>query len=468
MTVRETWDRLAAWSQRASIAVLVAIGLSLILFVRAPQVQHGDRVVLTMWQVRGAEEVDPPVPQWFNEDQDAIFVHAVGLPFLEIEQKFLTAAVGNVPPDLFEYFGSVAQWSTRGALMPLDEFMERDGFDRSAIFPALWEEMMWDGRTYAVPTGSANEAFYWNKDHFREAGLDPEKPPATWAELEEYAVRLTTYDDRGNIQRAGYIPGYWSPFPTPLFLNWPVQKGAQFVSEDGTRVMLAEPPNIEALEWEGRLVERLGREALLRKRSSFGFGPQHGFISGQLSMIVHKSSFPEEIEKDGPHLNYGAAPLPIPEGGQPAVIAGSVWIGIPAGARNPDLAWEFIKYYASAPVQARNARFAAEMDLAAFFPANIEAANSSFQQSLPHMDVFVSSMDFARSSTVVPLAHTQFWRAYQTAWDKVMRGSATAREALLEAEREVQRALDEQLAYNLFYADYLDRREDSNSAGRTR
>lgn len=185
-------------------------------------------------------------------------------------------------------------------------------------------------------------------------------------------------------------------------------------------------------------------------------------------MIVHKSSFPEEIEKDGPHLNYGAAPLPIPEGGQPAVIAGSVWIGIPAGARNPDLAWEFIKYYASAPVQARNARFAAEMDLAAFFPANIEAANSSFQQSLPHMDVFVSSMDFARSSTVVPLAHTQFWRAYQTAWDKVMRGSATAREALLEAEREVQRALDEQLAYNLFYADYLDRREDSNSAGRTR
>lgn len=462
----DAWQRISTWSHRASIAVLVSLGLMLILFVRTPTVDHGDRTVLTMWQVRGAEEVDPPVPGWYNEAQDEVFVKAVGLPFLEIEQKFLTAAVGNVPPDLFEYFGSVAQWSTRGALMPLDEFMERDGFDRSMIFPALWDEMMWQGRTFAVPTGSANEAFYWNKEHFREVGLDPERPPRTWQELEEYALRLTTYDEQGNIIRAGYIPGYWSAFPNPLFLNWPVQKGARFISEDGTQVMLAEPPNIEALEWEASLVEKLGREALLRKRSSFGFGPQHGFMSGQLSMIVHKSSFPEEIEKDAPNLDYGAAPLPIPEDGKPAVIAGPVWIGIPAGSSNPELAWEFIKFYASAPVQERNAKFAAEMDLAAFFPANIEAANSPFQQALPHMDVFVASMEFARSSTVIPLAHTQFWRAYQTAWDKVMRGTATAEEALLEAEREVQRALDEQLAYNLYYAEYLDKIDVSESGRR--
>jgi len=79
------------------------------------------------------------------------------------------------------------------------------------------------------------------------------------------------------------------------------------------------------------------------------------------------------------------------------------------------------------------------------------------------MDVFVDSMAFAHPSTVVPLAHTQFWRAYQTAWDGVMRGQIPAKEALMQAEREVQRALDQQLEYNRFYADHLDRRETARA-----
>lgn len=433
------------------------LGVALVILVRPGNPVPRDRIGLTIWQVRGSEEMVPPAPQWFNESQGEYHVEPIGLPFLEIEQKFLTAAVGNIPPDLFEYFGPVAQWSTRGALLPLDEFMERDGFDRSRIFPSLWDEMMWDGRTYAIPTGTSNEAFYWNKAHFREAGLDPEKPPATWAELEEYAVRLTQRDPKGEITRAGYIPGYWSPWGTPLFLTWAMQKGATFLSADGTRVNLTAAANVEALEWEGRLFEKLGREALIRKRSSFGFGPQHGFMSGQVSMIVQKSSFVEEIERDAPDLEYGVAPLPVPPGGQRAALAGPIWIGIPAGAANPEGAWEFIKFYTSSEVQERTAQFAADNNLAAFFPADIAAASSPGQQSIPHMDVFVESMTWARSSTVVPLAHTQFWRSYQTAWDRVMRGDATAQQALKQAEAEVQRALDDQLEYNLFYRDYVRR-----------
>lgn len=451
--------RLRDVARRSFLGAGIALGLALVLLVRPQSGAPGDRPSLTLWQVRGPEKIEPAVPKWFNESQDRIHVEPVGLPFLEIEQKFLTAAVGNVPPDLFEYFGPVAQWSTRGALLPLDEFMERDGYDRSKIFPALWDEMQWDGRTYAIPTGTANEAFYWNKAHFREAGLDPDRPPRTWEELEEYAVKLTTYDNKGDIVRAGYIPGYWSPFPAPLFLNWPVQMGAKFLSDDGTKVNLTAPANIESLAWEGRLFEKLGRDALIRKRGSFGYGPQHGFASGQVSMIVQKSSFVQEIERDAPTLEYGVAPLPVPNGGHPAVIAGSVWIGIPSGAKHPEEAWEFIKFYTSSETQIRAAKFAAENHLAAFFPANIDSANSSFVKSLPHMDVFVDSMQWAHSSTVVPLAHAQFWSSYQEAWDRVMRGDATPHVALSAAQTNVQRALDEQLAYNIFYRDYLRERE---------
>lgn len=458
------FQRLKNLTGRIVLTSGFVLGVVLIFAVRPNTEDKKDRTTVELWRVVGSEDVEPAVPEWFNESQDEIYVKPVGLPFLEIEQKFLTAAVGNIPPDLFEYFGSVAQWSTRGALMPLDEYMERDNFDRSKIFAASWEEMMWDGRTYAIPTGTANEAFYWNKDHFRAAGLDPDRPPKTWKELEEYALKLTTYNEDGSIDQAGYIPGYWSPFPGSLFLDWPVQKGAKFMEDDGRTVNLTAPANVEALAWEGQLFQELGGDKLIEKRASFGYGSQQGFASGQLSMILQKSSFVQELQKFAPDLDYGVAPLPVPEDGEQAVIAGSVWIGIPAGAEHPEEAWEFIKYYVQTDTQIRSAQFAADNDLATFFPANIEAANSPVQQSQPHNDVFVESMNFAHPSTVIPLAHTQFWRSYQTAWDKVMRGSATAEEALQMAQEEVQNALDEQIAYNEFYSKYLEEKEESGEA----
>ncbi|GAB4321620.1 MAG: hypothetical protein Kow0059_16320 [Candidatus Sumerlaeia bacterium] len=450
------WSRCRRYVQRSVLVAGASACAWLLIFVHPRSPVPPDRVAVTLWQVTGAEDEEPQVPKWFNESQDSIFVQPVGLPFLEIEQKFLTAAVGNFPPDLFEYFGSVAQWSTRGALRPLDDLMERDGFDRSAIFPALWDEMMWDGRTYAIPTGTACEAFFWNKAHFREAGLDPDRPPRTWAELEEYAVRLTRYAPDGSIERAGYIPGYWSAFGTPLFLVWQLQLGARFISEDGRRVIMTEPANVEALKWEARLFERLGREQLIRKRSSFGYGAQHGFLSGQVSMIVQKSSFPDEINKFAPDLEYGCSDLPLPPGGRPATLTGAVWIGIPAGARHPEEAWDYIKYLTRSDVQRRSAEWIAERGLASFFPANVEAATGASQLGRACMSVFVESMKWGRSPTVVPLAHTQFWRASQEAWDSVMRGLAASPEAALaQAERTVQKALDEQLAYNEFYRRYL-------------
>lgn len=446
---------LSKFAQRLTILVALLAVIGLFVFVRPPSDVHQGRDTLLIWHATGADETEPQVPKWFNESQDKVHLSPVGLPMMEIEQKFLTSVVGKKPPDLFEYFGSVVQWSTRGALLPLNEFMERDGFDRSKIFPALWDEMTLDGRIYAIPTGTACDAFYWNKKHFREAGLDPERPPLTWAELEEYAEKLTLRTPDGSISRPGYIPGYWSAFPIPLFADWPLQKGARYLSDDGHKVTLTSRACIDALAFEGRIFEKLGRDDLIRVRASFGYGAQHGFISGQLSMIAQKSSFVQDLAKFAPDMDYGVSMLPVPEGGQPASMTGPVWIGIPAGSKHPEEAWEYIKYYTSTATQLRNAAWQVDHNLASFFPANIEAARSPKQMSLPFMDIFIKSMDFAQSSTVVPLAHSVFWREYPNAWDKVMRGVQTPEAALAEAERQIQKALDDQLAYSDFYLNYL-------------
>lgn len=437
--------------QKSLTGLLLVSALWLVFFTKPPSSEMPDRVNIVVWNVTGADETEPVVPNWFNESQSDIRVTTAGVPFAEIERKFLTAVIGRVPPDVFEYFGSVVQWSSRGALLPLDEFIERDGFDRAAIFPALWDEMMWEGETYAIPTGAACDAFYWNRSHFREVGFDPDRPPQTWDELEHYARQLTLYDARGDISRAGYIPGYWSPWGGPLFLFWAVQKGAEFVSSDGRRVHLTSSACVEALDWDAGLFQRLGGEKLIRLRSSFGFGAQHGFMSGQVSMILQKSSFIQELSKFAPDLEYGVAAFPVPETGKPATISGTVWIGIPAGCKHPEAAWKFIRFALETETQLRAAAYIRKKGLAAFFPANIEAARCPEQMALPGMPVFLQSMQWANSPTVVPLAHTVFWREYSRAWDDAVRGQLPAKAALERAEREIQSVLDDQLEYNDFY-----------------
>ncbi len=61
------------------------------------------------------------------------------------------------------------------------------------------------GRMWGYPQyGIDVYGLTWNKDQFKEAGLDPEKPPRTWAEFREYAKKLTRRDAQGNITRVGY------------------------------------------------------------------------------------------------------------------------------------------------------------------------------------------------------------------------------------------------------------------------
>ncbi|MCK7528621.1 MAG: extracellular solute-binding protein [Ignavibacteriales bacterium] len=62
-------------------------------------------------------------------------------------------------------------------------FIKRDSFDSTIFFSALWNEMRFKDNIYALPLYSNSYAFFYNKKLFREAGLDPEKPPKTWNEV---------------------------------------------------------------------------------------------------------------------------------------------------------------------------------------------------------------------------------------------------------------------------------------------
>ena len=68
--------------------------------------------------------------------------------------------------------------------------LEEFGWTAEQFWPGALKSVTWDGKLYGVPTNNETMAFIWNKQIFTDAGLDPETPPATWADVVAYSKQI--------------------------------------------------------------------------------------------------------------------------------------------------------------------------------------------------------------------------------------------------------------------------------------
>jgi multiple sugar transport system permease protein len=129
-------------------------------------------------------------------------------------QKLMTAIVGKQPPDVINQDRfTIGDWASRDTFMPLDDLIKRDqnkpmGVRREDYYKPCWDEAIYKGKVFAIPNSTDARILFYNKDLFKQAGLDPNHPPQTWPELLAYAKKLTTYDEDGNFKTIGFIPGW--------------------------------------------------------------------------------------------------------------------------------------------------------------------------------------------------------------------------------------------------------------------
>jgi sn-glycerol 3-phosphate transport system substrate-binding protein len=117
-----------------------------------------------------------------------------------------------------------------------------------SFYPAFMENSRTGGKTWGIPFQRSTVVMYWNKDLYKEAGLDPEKPANTWAEMLEQAKKLTKRDAAGNVTQWGVqIPS--SGFPYWLFQGLTTQNGAILANEAGNQTAYDKPEVIEALQF---------------------------------------------------------------------------------------------------------------------------------------------------------------------------------------------------------------------------
>ena len=165
--------------------------------------------------------------------------------------KALTANKSGTPPvtsvllstDMFTLIDE-------DAIVPFDNFVKTadDKAWLGSFYKAFMQNSQSGGKTWGIPFQRSTIVQYYNKDLFKAAGLDPNKAPATWVEMADYAKKLTVKDASGKVIQYGVqIPS--SGFPYWLFQALAIENDVVMANDSGTAVKFDDPRVIEALQY---------------------------------------------------------------------------------------------------------------------------------------------------------------------------------------------------------------------------
>jgi multiple sugar transport system substrate-binding protein len=352
--------------------------------VEAWTVWDGTREALMNQQIEDFQRLVPAVTVRHSLVQQA-----------QMYDKYTSAIAGGTSPDSVMVHGRMLPaMADKGQLVALDAYVRRDGLKPAEVwYEPEWQGQLWRGKAYGLPlaSGGGNFVLYYNRSHFQEAGLDPNAPPKTWADLATAAERLT---QRGGGRLGFASGGLWTEYLS-------CDAGRLF-NNDLTRVAWNGAEGGESAQYELDLERRLhgGRAGLAEALG--GQTQVQAFASGKLSMLNNGVYFAfYELKQLAPDLPYGAAAFPYNGGNARArslnFSDGGWGYSIPQGARNPEAAWEWQKYACAGE---GNLKFF----LAQGRPTPVKRHNErpEFRQASPYFDVLVATLHNQALAGVTP------------------------------------------------------------------
>lgn len=369
----------------------------------------------------------------FNKTHPDIIVEPIySGGYIETLQRALTASKAGNPPDV-ALLTAADIWTAvdEGIVISLEEYVESEGGDTflEPYFDAFLADCTVVGELYALPFQKSTPIFYYNKDMFREAGLDPDKPPTTWAELKDYASKLAIKQGNETVRWGVQIPiDQW------LLSAFIMQNGGLVNNEAGTETYLNSQEAIGALEFMRSLVA----EGLMPARRLFG-DSSADFVAGATAMM-YNSTGSLAFVRESASFEWGVAYLPgnvrraVPTGGGQFVIMA----GIPEARQKAS--WEFIKWM-TAPEQAATwsmkTGYVAVREDAFGIPAMEE-----YVQGFPFALVARDQLQFVLVGEP-PATHgaRQISRFMTDALEAAIAGRLTPKDALDSAQAEAERVL---------------------------
>lgn len=401
-------------------------------------------VELEFWSFWGSgprRETIEAIIEDFNASQDDIVVEHVYQPWGDIWTKSLAAVTAGDPPNIVvQDINTVQQRADAQQATSIQEYLNTEDENiEERFYPQLWDTVVYEDEAYGLPFNTDTQVLFYNKDLFEEAGLDPETPPATWAELEEYA-RVLDVQDGDNWERFGFYP-LWNLGMDVWSIN--ADNGTSWFDEDGN-VMINTPEKVSALEWVVEAQDHYGRDNINAYEAEFGSGVTDPFLSGLIAIRGQNINYYTDLRENAPEdFNFGVAPLPeYEEGSGNWSWGGGFVLEIPYGAEHPEESYEFMKYATSTEVQER-------FGLNSF---DIMANQEANENLVEHPDLDEEGQmiyELAHSnleSTViapVPLSAPDYLPLVNGPIDEALLGEKTPQEALDEAQASVENLVEQ-------------------------
>ena len=338
----------------------MALALSLSAAVFVPATAYAE--TLSLWaRASSSNAAQHMIDLWNSSHDDKIELTTI--PDNQMVTKLATSVQSGDVPDLISFdLIFMPDFMKAGFLTDLTDTLGADP-NQAKVAQAFKDLATYDGKLYGTGFTPDVSILLYNKDLFAAAGLDPEKPPTTIAELQDYATKI----HEANPEVYGYyLSG--SCGGCNIFTQAPMMwgSGATLLPTGPDAPVMEGPGVVETLTmlkdlWEaGVIPESAEGDTGANFMATFETGTVAMQGSGGFAISALKANHPE--------MNFGIAKIPGIEPGQNSSFVGGDVIAIPTGAKNAELATSFITWSLTDEAQleglAKNLILPARSDLA--------------------------------------------------------------------------------------------------------
>lgn len=382
------------------------------------------------------------------------------------DQKFLTAVSAGTGPDVaIQNRHTFMQFSAKKLYKDVTPLMSVDGIKQEDFTPVQIQETSWNGTVFGLPMFTDVRYMYWNKKHFSEVGLDPEKPPATWTELETATDKLNIKNSKGEYDRYGFVPyGFGNSW---MWLYGFINK-APAISEDKRTILCDDQKWVDTLTWMVNFYDKyVGSFEMANSFSqaitSAGIGDP--FAAGKIS-IDASGDWEVGNWMKSPDLDWGAAPMPISQGGEKSTWSCGWSVVMTPSTKQEKAAWELMKWHVL-PEGYHSRAEAAKADIlrvwerekiageAKYWPTQacykptLKMLEDTYVSQLPEREknAWALGMDALTNwthgcGTEMGVAALEYWVEMDNAVKTALSHKASPAEAMSAAKKKVQEATD--------------------------
>ncbi len=284
--------------------------MALLCLTMIPVSASAEVVEIEMW-TNMYDDVLPDLIAMYEAEHPEVKINLLTISFWDYGDKLNTALAAGTGPDIMvSGYDNNEMYVNAGQIVNISPLLEARGIDlnNGEFLQFTVDALYHDGSYWGLPLCTDTRLFYYNKDAFIAAGLDPEVPPKTWDEVLEYTKKLTTYDENGNIDVLGFNVQQGNFYPWTYLWTWGVD-----MIEDGKPVFNTETA-LEASKMALAIQDVYGYDNYLAFSENAATNSYDAFIAGDIAMVVSTHEYPEQIAKYNPDLNWGCAVIPTFDG----------------------------------------------------------------------------------------------------------------------------------------------------------